>query len=180
MVPDTFKKTVRIPVRFVGGDFKFFYGGDLPAMREGTIGELIVPEYSVTDKYKLGLISKKFTKTFLPKGAPLLARLSEKSVDQSGKFLKRIRVSPLKGGLFAEIVLDAELSIEFSGTKSSELLDCTCRIPALPKAEARSVNHTDTLLPEKFDSRQSAETMTPPSPPYDKHGSAVKLISSYP
>ncbi len=58
MVPDPFKKTARIPLRLVGGEFKISYGGDLPAMREGTIGELIVSEYSVTDKYKLSLMPK--------------------------------------------------------------------------------------------------------------------------
>ncbi|QTA88378.1 hypothetical protein [Desulfonema magnum] len=43
MTPDPFKKTVKIPVKVVNGELKFFYGGDLPKLEDGTVGDLIVP-----------------------------------------------------------------------------------------------------------------------------------------
>ena len=54
--------------------------------------------------------------------------------------------------------LESELCINFKGTKKPELLDCECKIPALPDADAKSINHAFTLLPEKFETHRRSHT----------------------
>jgi hypothetical protein len=103
MIPDPYKKTVRLPVKVVDGELKLFYGGVLPIINNGAIGKLIIPEFCITDDYRLSLISKEAKKVFLPEGTALMARLSPKSNDPTKKFLKRMKVFPPINGLFSEI-----------------------------------------------------------------------------
>ena len=56
MIPDPYKRTVCLPVRAVEGELKFFYGGDLPPMYDGAIGELTIPEFCLKKDYRLDLI----------------------------------------------------------------------------------------------------------------------------
>ena len=63
MIPDPYKKTVQIPVRLVEGKLRFFYGGPIPSISDGAIGELVVPEYAVKNEYKLNLIRRCSKKT---------------------------------------------------------------------------------------------------------------------
>jgi hypothetical protein len=158
MIPDPYKRTVRLPVIAVKDELKFFYGGDLPSMKDGTIGELIIPEFSINKDYRLGLIHSETKKGFLPKGTVLMARLSPKSIDPTKQFLKRMGVFPPIDGLFTEIRLESELVINFRGTKNPELLDCTCKTLALPDAAPKSVNHAFTLLSEKFETHRRSHT----------------------
>ena len=85
MIPDPYKKTVRFPVKVMDGELKFFYGGDLPVINNGTIGELIIPEFCIPKDYRLSLIRKEAKKVFLPEGTALMARLSPKSNDSTKK-----------------------------------------------------------------------------------------------
>ena len=53
MIYDTFdslNKTVSIPIRYANGKIEYFYGGKLPKLKDGVIGELILPAYAVEDK----------------------------------------------------------------------------------------------------------------------------------
>ena len=47
---DGLSKTVKIPVRIVNGKVNYFYGGELPSINNGAIGDLIIQEYDVRDK----------------------------------------------------------------------------------------------------------------------------------
>ena len=158
MIPDPYKKTARIPVIMTDDGLKFFYGGNLPAIKEGAIADLIVPEYCVLDQFKLSLIKKDFIKPFLSEGTILMARLSERSIDKSDQFLRRINTFPPKVGRFAKIILDEELKIKFRGTKNPELLECNCTIPALKNEKVKSVNHAFTLISEKFEEHRTSHT----------------------
>lgn len=62
MISDPYKKTVRFPVRVVKGELNFFYGGDLPSINDGAIGELIIPEFCIKKDYRLGLIRRESKK----------------------------------------------------------------------------------------------------------------------
>jgi hypothetical protein len=158
MIPDPYKKTVSLPVKVVDGKLKFFYGGDLPVMEDGAIGELIIPEFYITNDYRLSLICRETKQEFLSEGTLLMARLSPKCKDPTEQFLKKMKVFPPVDGLFSEIRLESELCINFRGTKNPELLDCTCKIPALPDVAAKSVNHAFTLLSEKFEIHRRSHT----------------------
>lgn len=158
MIPDPFEKTVLLPVKFVEGKPKFFYGGDLPVMKNGTIGELKIPEYCIPNDYRLDLIRRESKKEFLPEGTTLMARLSLRSNDPTKEFLKRLEVSPPINGLFATIELKSQLCINLKGTKKPELLDCECKIPALPNEDPKSINHAFTLLSEKFETHRRSHT----------------------
>jgi len=158
MIPDPYKKTVLIPVRVVDGELKFFYGGPLPSLKEGAIGDLTVPEYTVENDFKLDLIRKQSRKPLLKEGAILLARLSKKSQDGSGVLLKKVEVYPPTQGLYAAIKLEEDLEIELRGTKTPELCSCKCSMSTLKGAEALSVNHAYTLLSENFEKHRMTHT----------------------
>lgn len=53
-------KTVKIPVRIVNGQVKYFYGGNLPKIKDGIIGELILPEYGIVDDLFLEISQMKY------------------------------------------------------------------------------------------------------------------------
>ena len=157
MIPDRLKKTVQIPFRVVKDKLEFFYGGALPTLKEGAIGEITIAEYSVMDKRKLKLISQEFEKDFLPEKTHLYAKFSKKSNNQSG-LLKKIQTIDYQEGLFAEIVLTEPLRIKYRGTKKPELLDCKCKIPLLPDIEATSLNHAYTMVSEKIETHRKTHT----------------------
>lgn len=71
MIYDTFdslNKTVSIPIRYANGKIEYFYGGKLPKLKDGVIGELILPAYALEDKKFLENISKEVIVDFLPSG----------------------------------------------------------------------------------------------------------------
>ena len=60
-------KTIRIPVRIrTSGRIEYFYGGDLPEMSDGTIGELVVPEWSITNQKEVSRLQQEYVVPFLP------------------------------------------------------------------------------------------------------------------
>ena len=50
MIPDPLNKTVLIPVRVRAGALEFLYGGYIPRLKDGAIGDLGVPSYQAEEK----------------------------------------------------------------------------------------------------------------------------------
>ena len=48
LIPDELAKTVKIPVRIVKGRITYFYGGPMPRLKEGTVGDLVLATCTVT------------------------------------------------------------------------------------------------------------------------------------
>jgi hypothetical protein len=160
---DKFKKTVQIPVRVVKGRLQFFYGGDLPELKDDTVGDLIVPENAIIDKAKLQQISNEMIKELLPIDTNLMIQISAESVKKIGDTLRKylchnLKTMPPLVNPFVEIYLKQPLRIKLRGTKKGDLEPCLCAIPSLNDLEATSINHAYTLVSEKFEMHRKSHT----------------------
>lgn len=163
MIPDRFEKSVRIPVKVVNGEMKFFYGGDLPKLKEGTIGDLIVPSYAISDKRQLELLQMEKSEVFLPKGSALMVHIQLENLTDISKELRQFfidssEIDQLVGGYFIPVVLETPLEITLRGTKNAELSECKCRIPALLDTTSKSVNHAYSIISQNFEKHRISHT----------------------
>jgi hypothetical protein len=147
----------------VKGKLQFFYGGDLPELKDDTVGDLIVPENAIVDKAKLQQISNEMIKELLPMGIPLMIQVSTDSVEKIGDTLRNflrhnLKTMPPVVNPFVEIYLEQPLRIKLRGTKKGELEPCLCKIPSLTDLEATSINHAYTLISEKFEMHRKSHT----------------------
>jgi hypothetical protein len=158
MLNDPLQKTVKIPIRIVGGKPVFFYGGELPRLKEGIIGDLVLPSYAVLDEDKLLHLEEELECAFLPKGTRLLANVRREM--KSAYLLTRDNEEDLPWGTpggFVELYLSEDLKMKMRGTKTPVLESCPCFIPALDE-QAISVNHAYTLISTKFEPERKSHT----------------------
>jgi len=152
MIPDPYEKKVLIPVKIVDGKVEYFYGGPLPELKEGTIGDLLIPRYAVLNNNVLELLEKEEAVELLPLGSHLRALVTirnELASDQTKYFIRAENIQ--QTGYLVQIVLKETLKLRLRGTKKGELLDCRCSIPALSDREADSLNQAYTLISQKFE-----------------------------
>lgn len=70
------REKIRIPVKKVGGNWEFFYGGDIP-IKDGTIGELTVESTQITDKNFFEMLNREVKVQVFDENATLLVALSD-------------------------------------------------------------------------------------------------------
>jgi hypothetical protein len=130
MIPDPFARTVVLPIRVRAGVVEFFHGGALPALKDGTIGDLVVPSFALEDQRLLAPLSNPLEIPILPKGTRLLAGL--RNCDGLPALPETWRSDGLPPGFsgHAEIVLQTALELRFRGTKRAILNPCECQMPA--------------------------------------------------
>jgi hypothetical protein len=158
MIPDPYKKTIKIPVRVNNGKLEFFYGGKLPKLSDGTIGDLIVPSYALKDERKVKLLDREIEIKLMPAGTILMARMDPKGDDHKKKGIQYKLTYPnnIKDA-FIEFRLEGALFINLRSTKKGALRDCECSIPALEK-KANSVNHAYTMISEHFETHRRSHS----------------------
>ena len=156
-------RTVTIPVRFgQAGEIHFFYGGGLPAIKEGTIGDLIVPAYRVLDERKLALLEQEETQTLIPKGTSVMALVIVrlKHLNAMAQDLRRY-LKPkasdiyISDSYFIQIRLEADLEIRLRGTKLASLAPCECMVPALSNRRLNSLNQAFSAISEVYQQHRS-------------------------
>jgi len=158
MIPDPLEKTVLIPIKIVKGEIQFFYGGKLPELKDGIIGELTVPSYSITDKKKLILLSRETNKVFIPGSTHLMVQISPKGQDIRKPGIVKYKTYSYGNASFVEIILKENLNIKLRSTKKGELDDCKCCIPAMPEQEAKSVNHAYTIISQHYETHRRSHS----------------------
>jgi len=149
LIPDPFRKTVRVPVKIINGVPCLDTGDPLPKFYDGFYGELIVPEFAFSDTKLLRQFSEGKECLFLPKDTKLAAQInpSNLSNDLSRALGKDLTYSEM-GGIGFE--LKEDLGITLRGTKLARLKACVSYIPSLKK-EANSVNHAYTLISQVYE-----------------------------
>lgn len=152
------EKTVVIPIRINENRMEYFYGGPLPAFKNGTIGDLIVPIDSVLELDKFQKIQIETTRTILEKNCRLLVNVQPDSLADARLFRPKER-SLLKGleGEFVEIVLKDNLKLKLRGTKKAKLMPCACYVPALNE-KANSINHAYSIVSVAFEKSRRSHT----------------------
>ena len=187
-IPDEQEKTAKIPIQVRDGQIQFYFDDSLPDLKEGIIGELVVPYYAVLDpkarklfseERKIPLFKKKTllyvqlrpetpddAKPFaphllrpFPKGTRFYVQLDQET-PQGGKSVVAQLHDHLVGvqRIFTRIELQDTLYLWLRGTKAPTLSETPCKIPALDNKEAHSVNHACTLLSEKVERHRISHT----------------------
>ena len=152
------EKTIVIPIKINKNGMEYFYGGPLPAFKDGAIGDLIVPINSVLELDKFQKIRTETIKTILEKNCRLLVNVQPESLADTRLFRPKDR-SLLRGlvGEFVEIVLIENLSLKLRGTKKAKLVPSACVIPVL-KEKAHSVNHAYSIVSGEFEKSRISHT----------------------
>ncbi len=165
MIPDPFARTVVLPVRVKAGMVEFYYGGALPALKDGTVGDLVVPSSALQDQELLAPLSNPLDVPILPKGTHLLAGLGGAAEPPSLPDEYCSDSLPLGFSGHAVIVLQESLELRFRGTKRAILKPCKCLLPALSQAgagdgqdTATSVNHAYSMLSTAYETWRRSHT----------------------
>ena len=147
------EKTVRIPVRIDAHDrIDYLYGGPLPKMREGTIGDLVVPERSITDKSAVCRLQQDQVVPFLRLGSVVRFAVDGRHTPAGlSQHLEDVATLDMKKSHAVPVILDRmALALHLRGTKLATLGRVSCWIPSL-QARAESLNHAYRLISEQFE-----------------------------
>lgn len=174
------EKRIKIPFKKVGDRFEFLYGGDIP-IKDGSIGQVIVPIDSVTkQEFKDNLLIESSMQV-LPAGALILIGMTEHNMAYKADPNYRVDYYYLTPGItyFEPVVL--EKPAKKSGSSNSKYIssekiegglwlnlkgldDCNIKsgpVKMLNHPElnnAISLNHAYTLLSEKIEKHRLSHT----------------------
>ncbi len=144
-------RSIKIPVKVVHGRLTYFYGGGLPTLKEGAIGDLVVTVSAVVrGDVKKTLLAE----AGLPvlDASPLLVRIRTEGVPgRLAKHWLREELGGAKGTPCVRVDLLGPLSVRWRGTKAATLEPASCEIPALRRLRAESINHAYRLVSEAFE-----------------------------
>lgn len=164
-------KTVRVPVIFRGGRAEFFYGGPLPSLADGTIGDLVVPVFALVNPSDQDRLNHLGHQVLFPPGTSLYVMIKpdvqtpksdvfeDRNIHGTHGWFARITVQGKPRGnqyaLFEEP--NEGLVMEMRGTKEPRLLDCCFEVPGRSEV-ARSLNHACTLVSEMYETSRRSHT----------------------
>jgi hypothetical protein len=133
-------------------------GGRLPAIKPGTIADLIVPAYAIESAAQRRIFTSFVAGPILPKGTVLLVALK---VDAGAPGLLTAwenDAMPQVAGHFAQVTLEQPLELALSATKRARLKPCLCRAEALKPPQSKSLNHAYSRLSEVYEPWRDAHT----------------------
>src|SRR5262249_28296171 len=84
--PDDQEKTVKIPIQVRAGQIQFYFDGPLPDLKEGVIGDLVVPYDAVLDPKARKLFSEERKIPLFKKKTLLYAQLSPQTAADTKPF----------------------------------------------------------------------------------------------
>jgi hypothetical protein len=164
MIPDPLEKRVSLTVRIHSGGIELLGGEQLPAIKDGTIAELLVPAFAIKDERLLSHLSHRLDVEVLNAGTRLLAGLRpERTLPAISEAFRHDRL-PMDFPAFAEMIIQRPLRLYARGARRAMLQPCLCLIPALVAGadgmgeSAVSVNHAYTLLSTAFETQRRSHT----------------------
>ena len=160
-IPDALEAEVRIPIRILSGRVTYFYGGPLPGLKEGTVGELVVPRHAVKDLEIVDVLEAHIVAEALAAESVILIGVAVGGVPfrlrNKVMHADKLRIASPGGLCFVGVELLEPLEIRFRGSKKAVLEAARCRIPALG-CHARSVNEAYTRISETFEPERRSHT----------------------
>lgn len=172
---------VTVPVRRVGKNWEFFYGGDVPVC-DGAIADLIIDASQITDESFLAIVSAETVAKIFNQGTRLLVALSDQSagyarvgnlpwpdvplenLPMGTTWFEYVLIGPPRPASSRQQELIAKefeggLWLRLKGLKRSELECSTIILPeALPETSAVSLNHAFTLLSQLYEQHRNSHT----------------------
>lgn len=165
-IPERDRKMTSIPVRLVDGHLEFFYGGQLPALRPDTIGELVVPSCALADPAQAERFSQRAIVPLLPPGTSLWVEINPHKLPRESplrRFITNQTVSREARRTIevVEIIVGPKLEtdgrklnwleMETRGFKLGVLREIPVHMPALPDKAAISVNEAYSIVSAAFE-----------------------------
>lgn len=167
MVPNELGRTVVIPVRMNNGTLTCLYDVALPALEDGAVGDLVVPEILLESQSVAAWLQREYTVTILPKRQQVWLGVSMKQVDgNSWRFLteRPWGEQNFEGHQYLDpeltfIAVDIlePLRLFLRGTKSAQLRSCKCQVPALG-IEAGSLNMAYSAISRRVEVGRRSHT----------------------
>lgn len=154
-VPDPLLKTTKIPVRIMNGKVEFFYGGDLPTLRDGTVGDLVVPSHALLSPSALDLMSQELDVEILSEPAIVWFAIKPSNEEDAKKYTEKLDVPGMGDYHFVRFNIEGQLFLHLQGTKKATLVDCECDNKAL-EIHAKSLNHAYRLVSRRLELQRRA------------------------
>ncbi|WP_341667091.1 hypothetical protein [Alcaligenes sp. SDU_A2] len=169
---------VTLPVKRVGTNWEFLYGGDIP-VKDGALGDLTINLSQITDENFRERVSAEICVQILEEGTLLLVALSDQSRRgmRLGRWpkedvyslplgttrLERITLGPPKRNrVEGQPIKDSERSglwLKLKGLDRCELIGSTVLMPeGAAQSTATSLNHAFTLLSQQYETHRISNT----------------------
>ena len=75
LIPDPYSKQIKIPIKITNGKVQFFNGRELPKLKDGTIGDLLIHSLAVEDPVWISEFMRERIVVALPEGTCLLVQI---------------------------------------------------------------------------------------------------------
>jgi len=153
-------KTIRLPVIVINGDIKYYYGGDLPKLEEGVIGDLIIPSKGVTNEELHLKLHSEETIQILQKDHKLLVLVRLDDIPETEVVPRQIITNDIYLPInynFVEVILLEPLKLLLRATKKASLKETKCLIPVMDQ-EVQSLNTAYTKISEKYEPKRRSHT----------------------
>jgi hypothetical protein len=184
-IPDEQEKTVKIPIQVRAGQIQFYFDGPLPDLKEGIIGDLVVPYYTVLDpkarklfseERKIPLFKKKTllyvqlrpltpddAKPFdahllrpFPKGTLFYVQLDQETPEGGKSVVAQLHDHSFDTQrVFTTIELQDALWLQLRGTKAPTLSETACKTPTLDKESHKREPRLHSSCPKRLKSIES-------------------------
>ena len=156
MIPDPYKKTLRIPVRLRNGHFQLFHGGALPKIKVGAVADLVIESHCFEDPADVERLEVHKTTPLIVKDSVLMIRLSVDYCESTHGLIQDIKIDPPLGYpvAFAPVRVTENLDLTLVFGKSAHLNDCPCILPTIGNLGARSINHAFTLASRHYETQR--------------------------
>ena len=159
-VPDPFSKMIKIPIEIKKGNIEFYFEGPLPELKDGTLGDLLIPAYAVTNSNLRKLLSEERKIPLLKKDTILFVQVSAPTLDNK---IIEFEAIPEEYGIkvkinFVPIVIEEPLYLYLRGTKHPTLSNVKCKTTADEEINATSLNHIYTLISQRYEINRISHT----------------------
>lgn len=174
----TWTDQVRLPVKWVDGEWEFLYGGSVP-VRDGALGELTISVHQIADEQFRDRVARTLTVRILEEDTALLVALSDPNTKGAmvGDLPPDVKIHDLPAGVtrmvriklgplgskgeqanLLEKFKTGGLWLKLTGLNRTELLGSTVLMPVPVKDSAVSLNHAFTLLSELYETHRLSHT----------------------
>jgi hypothetical protein len=155
---DLSETKIKIPVRITKDGIRALDGKPLPEIIDDTIGDLVVPSYTVVDDAVRRQFLNEYAISVLPKESTILLGVPLNiPQDLWTKTFKPKNMFPPANYRFVQVHLKEDLILRLRGTKTAAFDRCECTIPALEK-NAISLNHAFSLISEVFEANRKSHS----------------------
>jgi len=177
-IPDPFSKMIKIPIEIKKGNVEFYFEGPLPELKDGTLGDLIIPAYAVTNSNLRNLLSEERKIPLLKKDTILFVQVSASTRDNK---IIEYEADPEESGIkikmnFVPIVIEEPLYLYLRGTKHPTLSNVKCKTTIGKDINATSLNHIYTLISQRYEINRISHTGNVFKKVYYKDGEAKCLL----